>query len=79
MPICAYPGSRPTSTVAPPMMLTVSRNATFRPVLSPMRPKTIAPNGRTANPAPNVANALSTWAVGSPGKKTGARNVASTA
>ena len=61
------------------MIDTVSRKATLRPVLSPIRPKTTAPKGLTANPAPNVAKADSVWDVGSPGKKTGARKVARTA
>ena len=56
MPIDLYDGKTPMMKVAPPMISSVTRNAYFRPVRSPMRPKTIAPNGRTANPVANVAS-----------------------
>ena len=35
----------------------VTRKVFFRPHRSPSRPKTIAPNGRTANPAANAIRA----------------------
>ena len=41
------------------MMSSVSMNAYLRPTMSPMRPKTSAPNGRTAKPAAKVASHLS--------------------
>ena len=44
-----------------------------------MRPKTAAPNGRTANPAPNVASDESSAATSLPGgKNCVAKNAAST-
>ena len=39
------------------MMLMVIRNVCLRPTRSPSRPKTSAPNGRTAKPAANAARA----------------------
>ena len=41
------------------MMSSVIMKAYFRPTRSPIRPKTIAPNGRTANPTANVASHFS--------------------
>jgi len=74
-PIWACVGSSPTTTVAPPMIEIVSRNAYLRPTTSPIRPKTTAPNGRTRKPAAYAAKADKSCAVGlSLGKKSGARN-----
>ncbi|VVM56435.1 hypothetical protein PS681_01035 [Pseudomonas fluorescens] len=39
------------------MMTMVMRNVCLRPIMSPSRPNTIAPNGRTANPAANASKA----------------------
>jgi hypothetical protein len=50
--------------VAPPMISSVTRNAYLRPTRSPTRPKTIAPNGRTANPVAKVASVSRIAAVG---------------
>src|SRR5438046_517559 len=75
MPICACVGSTPTSTVASPITVIVTRNVYLRPMMSPSAPKNTAPNGRTRNPAAYAANAASAEAVGlSLGKKIGARN-----
>jgi len=41
----------------------------LRPTRSPTWPKTIAPRGRTPNPAPNVARLASSAAVSFPGGK----------
>ena len=41
------------------MSSSVSKNVYLRPIMSPMRPKKIAPNGRTTKPAPNTASAPS--------------------
>src|SRR6476661_8356883 len=60
--------------VAPPMMMRVMRKVYLRPIRSPMRPKTIAPKGRTANPPQNVSRPTSSERIGSPaalGKKKG--------
>jgi hypothetical protein len=46
------------------MISSVTMNAYFRPVRSPMRPNTSAPSGRTANPAANVASHFSSDTVG---------------
>ena len=35
----------------------VTRKVFLRPTMSPIRPKTIAPNGRTAKPAANAPSA----------------------
>ena len=39
------------------MIPMVTRKVFLRPTRSPMRPNTIAPNGRTAKPAANAASA----------------------
>ncbi len=44
-------GNKPMAKVATPMIVMVTRNVRLRPVRSPNQPNTIAPNGRTANPA----------------------------
>ena len=44
-------GIRPTANVEKPMTTIVHRNVYLRPTRSPIRPNTIAPNGRTRNPA----------------------------
>jgi hypothetical protein len=36
------------------MMSNVTRNAYFRPTMSPIRPKNSAPKGRTTKPTANV-------------------------
>ena len=41
-----------------PMITMVMRKVYFRPIRSPRRPNTIAPNGRTANPAAKVSSAM---------------------
>ena len=69
MPIWAYVGRTPTRAVDTPMTVMVNRNVNLRPTMSPMRPKTAAPNGRTAKPAPNVASEASSAAVSLPGGK----------
>ena len=57
------------------MITIVTRNVYFRPTRSPMRPKKIAPNGRTRKPAAYVANAERSAAVSLPlGKKSAAKN-----
>ena len=43
------------AAVPSPMIVTVNRNAYLRPTRSPIRPKTMAPKGRTANPLAYVA------------------------
>ena len=40
-----------------PMMPMVTRKVFLRPTMSPIRPNTSAPNGRTAKPAANAARA----------------------
>src|ERR1051325_3222871 len=57
--------------VAPPIMLTVTRNAPLRPSLSPTTPKISAPSGRNAKAAAKSAKAAISACVGSrPAKKT---------
>ena len=74
MPIDATVGSRPIAAVATPMISSVTMNAYLRPTMSPMRPNTSAPSGRTAKPAPNVASVFRNAAVSlDPGKNSGAR------
>ena len=66
--------------VAPAMTEIVMMNVYFRPTRSPIRPKTMAPNGRTRNPAAYVTNAERRAAVALPfGKKRLAKNGASVA
>lgn len=43
MPICAYVGSTPISVVQIPIMVMVINNTFFRPMRSPILPKTKAP------------------------------------
>jgi hypothetical protein len=62
-------GEQPTSAVAAPMIAVVSTKVRLRPSVSPERPNSSAPNGRTANPAPNVASEASSAAVSFPGGK----------
>jgi hypothetical protein len=57
MPMLAKLGSTPTRNVEMPMITIVTRNVCLRPIMSPMRPNTIAPNGRTAKPAANASSA----------------------
>ena len=79
MPIWANVGRKPTRAVETPMTVIVTRNVNLRPTMSPIRPKNAAPNGRTANPAPNVASDRSSAATGFPvGKNCVAKNAAST-
>ena len=40
-----------------PMMTMVTRKVYLRPIMSPSRPNTIAPNGRTAKPAAKASSA----------------------
>jgi hypothetical protein len=39
------------------MITMVTRNVYLRPIMSPMRPNTSAPNGRTAKPAAKASRA----------------------
>ena len=69
IPIDAYVGSNPMRNVDRPMTVSVTRKAYLRPMRSPIRPKTSAPNGRTRNPVANNAQVLIRSHVGSfPGK-----------
>ena len=62
------------------MKTIVTRKVYFLPTRSPMRPNTMAPNGRTRNPAAYAANAESSAAVWLPGgKNSAAKNGARTA
>src|ERR687889_2230856 len=57
--------------VAPPIRLTVIRNAPLRPSRSPTTPKISAPSGRNAKPTANNASAAISAGVGSsPAKNT---------
>ncbi len=47
-----------------PISRIVMRNVYLRPTRSPRRPKTMAPNGRTAKPAANASSAKMNPAVG---------------
>jgi len=61
------------------MSVIVTRNVNFRPMMSPIRPKNAAPNGRTAKPAPKVASDERSAATSLPGgKNCVAKNAAST-
>ena len=73
-------GSRPTRNVDAPITVMVMRNVYLRPTRSPIRPNTIAPNGRTRKPAAYATNAASSAAVGLPdGKNSVEKNGARTA
>ena len=43
--------------VAPPMIRMVTRKVYLRPIMSPRRPNTMAPNGRTMKPAAKASSA----------------------
>ncbi len=51
------------------MIVIVIRNVYLRPIMSPTRPNTSAPNGRTANPAANASSVMMNCAVGDSGAK----------
>jgi hypothetical protein len=51
MPILSKPGSKPIRNVENPITEIVKRKVHLRPTLSPIRPNTIEPSGRTAKPA----------------------------
>ena len=57
MPIVAELGSNATTKVDRPISMIVTRKVYFRPTISPIRPKKIAPNGRTIKPAAKASNA----------------------
>src|SRR3546814_17964377 len=70
MPMDEYEGSTPTRKVDRPMIRMVIRKVYLRPTMSPRRPKTKAPKGRTAKPAANASKAKIKPAVGlTPEKK----------
>ena len=48
-----------------PMIMIVTRKVYLRPIMSPRRPKTSAPNGRTRKPAAKASSAAMNAAVGS--------------
>jgi hypothetical protein len=56
-PIVAALGSRPTRNVDRPMIMMVTRKVYLRPTMSPTRPNTSAPKGRTKKPAANASSA----------------------
>jgi hypothetical protein len=62
----AYVGKRPIRNVDSPMIVSVTMNAYLRPIRSPTRPNTSAPNGRTMKPVANNAHVLMSAHVGSP-------------
>ena len=57
MPMEAYDGSTPTMKVDTPMIRMVTRKVYLRPIMSPRRPKTNAPKGRTRKPAAKASSA----------------------
>ena len=63
-PAVSNVGSNPMAAVATPINVIVTRNVYLRPILSPKYPNKIAPNGRTPNPAPNIASDANVAAVG---------------
>lgn len=52
-----------------PMIRMVIRKVYLRPIMSPSRPNTSAPNGRTRKPAANASSAKMNAAVGSSPEK----------
>jgi hypothetical protein len=65
------------SAVPRPIVAIVIKNVYLRPTRSPMCPKTMAPSGRTPNPAPKVARLARSCAVSLPfGKKRPPKNTA---
>src|SRR5690606_40661627 len=63
-PIVSYPGVHPARPTSALINIRVTIKVYFRPMRSPNRPKNRAPNGRTTNPAANVANVERKDAVG---------------
>src|ERR1700754_3955616 len=55
----------PTMNVEAPMMMMVIRKVYLRPIMSPRRPNTSAPNGRTMKPAANASKAKMKAVLGS--------------
>src|SRR5690606_41823058 len=64
VPIEADEGSTPTRKVDRPMIRIETTKAYLRPTMSPRRPNTRAPKGRTAKPAAKVSRAKMKPAVG---------------
>ncbi|MNQ98040.1 hypothetical protein D3C85_1137140 [compost metagenome] len=64
IPIWLYEGSKPIANVATPISVTVTMKVYLRPTISPMRPNTNAPKGRTANPAAKLRRVKMKAAVG---------------
>ena len=52
-----------------PMIRIVTRKVYLRPIMSPRRPKTSAPNGRTRKPAAKASSDAMNCAVGSSAAK----------
>ncbi len=65
MPMASYVGSRPTPTVATPMVESVRTSMALRPSLSPRCPVTMLPRGRAMKLTPRLANAASAAVLGS--------------
>jgi hypothetical protein len=61
--------------VDPPISTRVTINVYFRPTRSPNLPKTIAPKGRTINPAANAASVERNATVGEPFGKNWVDNI----
>ena len=68
-PQLAYVGRMPTMKVDTPISRMVTRNVYLRPIMSPSRPNTSAPNGRTAKPAANASSVKMTRVFSSSGAK----------
>ena len=78
MPIEAYDGRRPMKNVPTPIKVIVMMKVYLRPTMSPRRPKTRAPKGRTAKPAAKARSVKMKAAVGfTPEKNCAARMGAS--
>ena len=58
----------PTMNDEMPMMRMVTRKVYLRPIMSPRRPNTSAPNGRTMNPAAKASSAKMNAEVGEAAK-----------
>ena len=72
MPIAAYPGMKPTSSVEMPISSKEATSVDLRPMRSPKCPKATAPTGRATKAMPKLISANSVCAAAdSAGKNSG--------
>ena len=79
MPICAWVGNRPITTVEMPIVSSAATSVVLRPTRSPKWPNTMAPNGRAKKAMENTAKDASSAAVSLPAGKNSFGNTSTAA